>query len=96
MSTIKEILSVFNFDKVYKTMQALNWKYKDNNSKDYIPTTSDLKLIAMELLMSLVLAKDSTYISNGGFTARKIKSGDYQYLSLTFNVEEVVKDYEGI
>lgn len=63
---IKKILKNFDFGKVHRVMENLNWTW---GSTDYtVPTIEDLKSQAKDLLKK-VTEGDYKVISSGGFEA---------------------------
>lgn len=64
---IDEIMDEFDFDRVYKTMVALNWTWHSTNG---VPNISDLRKSARGLLKSAV-EYDQVMVSSGGFVAYK-------------------------
>ena len=83
---IDNIMDYFNFDKVLKTMIALDWKWvkEDHKSIDdlEIPSIERIRKTARKALMRAIEIKDST--STGGFQAEY----NYGSLSLQFVVEQ--------
>ena len=83
---IDNIMDYFNFDKVLKTMIALDWKWvkEDHKSIDdlEIPSIERIRREARRLLIRAIEIKDST--STGGFQA-EYNDGS---LSLKFVVEQ--------
>lgn len=76
---IEVILENFDFDKVKRTMEALNWKWRDG-----VPSTYNLIETAKELLTHLTEDEEITLTGTGGFIATK----DSDVLSLYFVIEE--------
>ena len=83
---IDNIMDYFDFDKVLKTMIALDWKWvkEDRESIDdlEIPSIERIRKTARKALMRAIEIKDST--STGGFQA-EYNDGS---LSLKFVVEQ--------
>ena len=83
---IDNIMDYFNFDKVLKTMIALNWMWvkEDHKSIDdlEIPSIERIRKTARKALMRAIEIKD--YTSSGGFEA-EYEDG---VLYLRFVVEE--------
>ena len=83
---IDNIMDYFEFDKVLKTMIALDWKWvkEDHKSIDdlEIPSIERIRKTARKALMRAIEIKD--YTSSGGFEA-EYKDGD---LFLKFVVEQ--------
>jgi hypothetical protein len=69
---IEDIMTHFDFEKVHKAMEAVNWKWGFPASKATIPTVKDLKERAREFLERLVKDGKDSYIMSGGFTAIRI------------------------
>jgi len=66
---VNEILDEFEFEKVHRTMKALNWTWHDT---DGVPTIGDLRRQARELLQEL-LRNDKYHITGtGGLYAYRI------------------------
>ena len=71
---IDEVIKEFNFEKVHKTMQVLDWKwYHPGEDGTKVPTFNEIKTRAKTLLQeaaeSAVLTKDEYVIGTGGFRA---------------------------
>ena len=83
---IDNIMDYFDFDKVLKTMIALDWKWVKENHKDIndleIPSIERIRKTARKALMRAIEIKD--YTSSGGFEA-EYNDGS---LSLKFVVEQ--------
>ena len=83
---VDNIMDYFEFDKVLKTMIALNWKWvkEDHKSLDdlEIPSIERIRKTARKALIRAIEIKDLT--SGGGFEA-EYKDGE---LSLKFVVEQ--------
>lgn len=87
---IDYIMDNFDFNKVEKTMRALDWKWCGAESDDSIPIQSDLRKQARRLLKQasakVVSEDDFRYcVSTGGFRAIKYYDGN---ISLEFIVTE--------
>ena len=63
---IDEILDEFDFEKVHRVMQALNWKWQ---SSPDVPSIADLRRMARSLLKQVVESKGLHSVGSGGFTA---------------------------
>ena len=83
---IDNIMDYFDFDKVLKTMIALDWKWVKENHKDIndleIPSIERIRKTARKALIRAIEIKD--YTSSGGFEAEY----DDGNLHLRFVVEE--------
>ena len=83
---IDNIMDYFEFDKVLKTMIALNWKWVKEDHKSLkdleIPSIERIRKTARKALMRAIEIKD--YTSGGGFEAEY----DDGNLYLRFVVEE--------
>lgn len=82
---IDYIMDRFNFAKVHKTMEAVNWIWASTNG---VPEECDLRERARELLENVAKLDVGCSISTGGFEAAKYEDEDGAYLSLDFRVEE--------
>ena len=82
---IKSILNNFDFNKVKKIMDVLNWKWA--SSKNGFPDMDEIRKLATRLLIDACVEK--TNISTGGFRAVYDDNGDGDpYVGLEFIVEE--------
>ena len=85
MEEIKDIITKFDFEKVYITMKALDWQWnwlQDNKYVSAIPSISYLKDHAEELLRKALKEKSTHY--SGGFRASY--NGSINSLSLEFSI----------
>ncbi len=87
------IMENFNFDKVHKCMQALNWKYYDGE-----PTVENLQGVAERLISDvkriIESGEEGTWFScaTGGFVASgHLIKGDWR-----LRLEFVVAQWEGM
>ncbi len=87
---VEDILDEFDFQKVQKAMEALDWNYFD--SVDKVPTIGELRKMARGLLNHVYSADPSPndMAGSGGFEAtRYMDIGDAtKYLALKFVVTE--------
>ena len=85
---IDEIMENFNWDRVHRAMQALNWKWCIYNGKDpgvnKIPDISDLMDTAKYLLNQVAKEPVGYALLTGGLEAEKIGDKQPGYLKLTF------------
>ena len=82
---IKSILNHFDFNKVKKIMDVLNWKWV--LSKNGVPDIDEIIGLATRLLIDACVEKQN--ISTGGFRAVYDDIGDGDpYVGLEFIVEE--------
>lgn len=88
-----DIMNRFNFNRVYKTMQALDWRWATSHNQP--PSIQELKSTAQMLLDGCMQAwqeqgepQSGMFYATGGFEARITcySQGEPQ-LSLTFSVE---------
>ena len=85
---IKSILNHFDFNKVKKIMDVLNWKWA--SSKNGVPDIDEINGLATRLLIDACVEK--TNISTGGFRAVCDDNGDGEpYVGL----ECIVAECEG-
>jgi hypothetical protein len=99
---IDEIMKDFKFAKVQRVMETLNWRWLPLGR---VPTVSDLRKTARELLTEAANGGDGCCCETGGFSASNNMStevGDEgAHLTLEFTLEssayneEWLKDEEG-
>jgi hypothetical protein len=83
---IESILDEFDFYKVQKVMQALNWNWATSNVENGTPTISELRKTARHLLKDVAdVTLGYSKIGTGGFYAQRDSEG---CLTLSFTVEE--------
>lgn len=82
---IKSILNNFDFHRVKKVMEVLNWEWA--SSKHGVPDMDEIRKLATRLLIDACIEEQN--ISTGGFKAvyEDIGDGD-PYVGLEFIVEE--------
>lgn len=87
---VEDLLDEFDFHRVQKAMEALEWNYYD--SIDKIPSIGELRRMARGLLNRAYTSPDSPtyFISSGGFEAvRYMYVGDNtKYITLKFVVTD--------
>ena len=84
---IKSILNHFDFNRVKKVMDVLNWKWASSCSKNGFPDMDEIRKLATRLLIDACVEKQN--ISTGGFKAVYDDNGDGDpYVGLEFIVEE--------
>lgn len=84
IDAIYEILRDFNFVKVEKVMQALEWKWAIGQELR-VPEIDEMKDTCIRLLNTA--ARDKTVVSSGGFEASyKIDDFDKEVFALKFVV----------
>ena len=71
---IDDALALFDFEKVHRTMQVLNWQwYHSGEDGTKVPSIDEIKKRGKELLQeaaeSALLTKDEYVIGTGGFRA---------------------------
>ena len=88
---IDGIMDYFNFEKVLKVMELLEWEWQD--AEEGIPTVPELRQQARRLLkMSL---EEKTNTSTGGFHVMYESNEDgSEFIQLMFAVEEWYEDVE--
>ena len=79
---IDEIMDNFDFEKVHKTMIALNWGWADSDGGLSIPDLSDIKKSARCRLKTAM--EENVSCASGGFFVEK----EDDYISLKFVVAE--------
>lgn len=85
----QEIMDNFDFEKVFKVMVVLSWRWSIKGVLR-APTVEEIKDTASSIIDSL-LNSDYREIQSGGFTARYEESEDDKYIKLEF----VIEHYEG-
>ena len=88
---IDGIMDYFDFEKVLKVMELLEWEWQD--AEEGIPTVPELRQQARRLLkMSL---KEKTNPSTGGFHVMyESREDGSEFIQLMFAVEEWYEDVE--
>lgn len=81
---INDVMDEFDFHKVQKIMETLDWKWALEDALR-VPTESEVRKFARRLLEDAI--KRNSTMASGGFKAKYIKK--YNELSLKFVVEEV-------
>jgi hypothetical protein len=86
------IVENFDYEKVSKTMKALDWKYFDSSET---PTVGRLVMVSIDLLNSAYSEAVRSYsqpyvtISSGGFVATARRFDEDIILELAFNVASI-------
>jgi len=80
----REILQQFDFVKVYKVMDYLNWTWESHG--DYAPTVGEIYQLAESLIFELLNSEEATSIATGGFRVYKEDEG---LIALTFELDSV-------
>ncbi len=78
---IKVIINEFNFERVHKAMEALNWTWYGRG----VPKIGTLRRSAKDLLTRAAYSDEDISIGSGGFQARRV--GDD--LELLFYIDNV-------
>jgi len=86
---IEDIMAEVNFEKIHKTMVALDWKWSKDTMR--VPTVDEIKEEGLYLLNRAAELEVDTelpvsYASCGGLYARKIVYHDVVLLELSFCV----------
>lgn len=81
---IDEIMDNFDFGKVAKVMEGLNWRWANSETELQIPDVAELRKQARRLLKTAL--KENTGIATGGFKVTYLK--DEKFLHLEFVVSE--------
>ena len=79
---LDQIMDWFDFEKVEKTMEALNWKW--GGAEEGVPTIGEIKTQARRLLTQAITERVT--IGTGGFKASY--NHKYKHLTLEFIVSE--------
>jgi hypothetical protein len=92
---IDEIMDTFNFEKVKKTMEMLEWAWSSSYG---IPDEYDIKKTARRLLKQLIDFEDGGVTSIGGFRAELTQKADnggkWLRVDLAFCVDQTLMDGE--
>jgi hypothetical protein len=83
---IDEIMDSFDFERVYKVMQHLNWEWVNVG----VPEIYDIKKQARRLLKEAIKLKTS--ISTGGFCVTYDVDDEYDTIDLSFVVSNYYAD----
>lgn len=79
------IMDRFNFSKVQRAMEAVNWAWASTNG---VPEEYALRVHARELLEEVANLEVGYSICAGGFTASKEEEADGPFLRLVFCIDE--------
>lgn len=80
--SLDEIMDWFDFEKVAKTMEALNWKWV--SAEEGVPTIGEIRTEARHLLTQVITERIT--VGTGGFKASYNRK--YKHLTLEFIVSE--------
>jgi hypothetical protein len=90
---VNEIISNFNWDRVHRTMELLNWTWVYSQTESGVPSIGELFIQARKMLYDVIsLAereKNDCVISTGGFMALAHYDANYKQicnLQLIFNL----------
>lgn len=86
---IDEIMDNFDFGKVARAMEALEWKWSTEDGM-MVPDEPQLRATARRLLNEVAKGNEGAYTGTGGFMARNLGDGNLQ---LTFEVAEWRTDH---
>jgi len=92
---IDEIMDYFDFAKVRRVMEFLDWGWSDSNGGLEIPSEYQLRKKARSLLQQVAESEEEKSIMCGGFVAERFEGkdeeeGDYWVsLNLAFWVEDL-------
>ena len=90
---IKKIMKHFDFEKVHRVIELLDWKWKTEEGLE-VPSVKQLKKYAKKQLENVVdnykKKHEDLYISSGGFETRI----EYSELHLRFIVEDMWEEFE--
>lgn len=85
---IEQVIDAFNFEKVLITMHALDWKWKDSQTKEMrVPNIARMKTMATNLLFSAI---EDTCCGSGGFEARYTPATEHE--PETFELKFIVTE----
>jgi hypothetical protein len=86
---IDDVMDHFDFERVHKTMVALDWVWL--RAENGIPEPWELRKAARRMLKE-VWRTDSGTIATGGFRAEAMHDEDEESLTLTFEVAQWTSD----
>lgn len=84
---IEEILNEFDFEKVHRVMQFLDWRWYPNNK---VPSIASLKQTA-RLCLNGIVDEGAERHMTGGLVAYREQDGDEDGLALSFVIEEYTR-----
>ena len=84
---IDDILDEFDFDKVHKVMEFLDWGWTDGYRPLEVPTVGQLRIRARTLMKDLI-GKEDGGTATGGFWVTKKTFDGLPYYRLIFAVTE--------
>ena len=82
-NAIKHIMDNFDFERVHKTMELLNWTWGAAKDDQVVPSLSRIKEAAKDTLKGAI--KRKCYISSGGFVAEYRKG----VIRLMFCIDDI-------
>lgn len=80
---VDEIMDHFDFGKVQRVMEFLNWTWHDAESENKVPSEFEVRKWARRLLFDVVGFESGAWCQSGGFTARRYD----QWIELSFVIE---------
>lgn len=97
---IDEIMDEFEFEKVKKVMDCLEWKWGKSEGENYyfeVPSLREIKRRGRSLLKDAILKigknEKAFYISTGGFVVELNRYDDEELIiSLAFEIEKIYID----
>ena len=92
---IDEIMDIFDFNRVIKVMEMLEWKW---NLLDHVPDEYEIRKAARKMMKSLIDFNDGGTTSSGGFRATLTQNtdngGKWLRVDLAFCVDDTLLDGE--
>lgn len=89
-----DVLLFFDYEKVHKAMEAIDWtyasnySYTDNTYTEAVPTIEQIKEAARDIITELI-ERDARTAETGGFRAEKID----EEIVLSFVLEQNFSEY---
>jgi hypothetical protein len=83
---IDEIMDWFDFERVVKVMEFLNWKWI--TAEEGVPSIGEIKKTARRLLKEAI--KKKTSIATGGFKVTYLPKEDFLHLEFVISEFDVV------
>ena len=97
LSLVDEMIDSFDFEKVHRVMEHVDWKYFKPDGTVSLPDIKDLKRTARSCLRnayhySLKYGDDATVFGTGGFEAKYFPANDLG--SAAFRLRFILSEWE--
>ena len=96
-SLVDEMIDSFDFEKVHRVMEHVDWKYVKSDGTIGLPEIIDLKRVARYCLRnayrySLKYGDDASVVGTGGFEARYFPADDKE--GAAFRLRFILSEWE--